>query len=102
MELCDIACLRIPLSSMCATAGEVKRNRRCPDCGSSLWGEIDGMPDVLALQAGTLDDTTWLKPIAHIFTTCAQPWVEIPTDVHVYETEPEDKLVRLWKGRDAG
>ncbi len=81
--------------------GLAKRHRRCADCGSCVWGEIDGLPEVLALQAGTLDDTSWLKPIAHIGTSSAQSWVEIPTDVLLYEKEPEDnlELVRAWKNR---
>jgi hypothetical protein len=79
--------------------GLAKRHRRCPDCNSCVWGEIGGL--VLALQAGTLDDTSWLDPIAHIWTSSAQPWVEIPTDVLLYEKEPEDnlELVRAWKSR---
>ena len=82
--------------------GLAKRNRRCPDCGSMLWGEIDGLPEVLALQPGTLDVTSWLEPVAHIWTSSAQPWVEIPKDVLVYEKQPEDnlELVRAWKGRN--
>ncbi len=44
--------------------GLAKRNRRCPDCGSILWGEIDDRAELLALQAGTLDVTSWLEPIA--------------------------------------
>ena len=81
--------------------GLTKRNWRCQDCGSCLWGEIS--PEFLALQAGTLDDTSWLKPIAHIFTSRRQPWVEIPKDVLVYERAPEDNLeiVRAWKSRNS-
>ena len=82
--------------------GLAKRNRRCPTCGCCIWGEIDGLPEVVALQAGTLDDTSWLEPVAHIWTIRAQPWVEIPTDVLVYEKQPDDNLeiVRAWKSRN--
>ena len=81
--------------------GQSKRHLRCPDCNSCMWGEIRGLPEVLALQAGTLDDTGWLEPIAHIWTSSAQPWVEIPAGVLLYEHEPEDslELVRAWRGR---
>ncbi len=81
--------------------GLAKRNRRCPNCESMLWGEIDGLPEILAFQPGTLDDTSWLQPIAHIWTRSAQPWVEIPTNVLRYEKQPEDdlELVRAWKSR---
>ncbi len=81
--------------------GSVKRHWRCPDCSCCIWGEIG--PEIVALQAGTLDDTSGLKPIAHIWTTRAQPWVEIPADVLRYEKQPEDdlELVRAWKNRGA-
>ena len=81
--------------------GLAKCNRRCADCGSTVWSEIGGLPEILALQAGTLDVTTWLEPAAHIWTSSAQPWVDIPTDVLVYEREPDDnlELVRAWKHR---
>ena len=88
------------LFSFTSPEGRAKGNRRCADCGSCVWGEIS--PELLALQAGTLDDTSWLNPIAHIFVSRAQPWVEIPKNVRVYETQPEDKfeLVRAWKSRN--
>jgi hypothetical protein len=81
--------------------GLSKRNRRCAECGTCIFGEIAAMPEVLALQAGTLDDTSWLEPIAHIWTRSAQPWVEIPTNVLRFEKQPDDdlELVRAWKGR---
>jgi hypothetical protein len=89
------------LISFKSAEGLAKRHRRCADCGSCMWGEIGGLAELLALQAGTLDDTSWLRPIAHIWTSSAQPWVEIPTDVLLYEKEPEDnlELVRAWKSR---
>ena len=88
------------LFSFTSPDGLAKRNRQCPDCGSCIWGEITDK--IVALQAGTLDDTSWLKPIAHIFTSRAQPWVTIPTDVLLYERQPEDnlELVRAWKSRN--
>ena len=84
--------------------GLAKSERRCAKCGCRVWGEIDGLAEILALQAGTLDDTSWLEPIAQIWTSSAQPWVEIPTDVLLYEKQPEDglELVRAWKGRRHG
>lgn len=81
--------------------GLAKSERHCPDCSCRVWCEIEDLADVLALQAGTLDDTSWIEPIAHIWTSSAQPWIKIPTDVLVYEKQPADglELVRAWKGR---
>jgi hypothetical protein len=45
-----------------------------------------------------LDDTRWLKPVAHVWTRSAQPWFSIPQGVKAFDTQPEDpaELVRLW------
>ena len=32
----------------------------------------------VAVRAGTLDDTSWLRPTAHFWTRSAQPWVALP------------------------
>ncbi len=87
--------------SFTAQDGRAKANRRCPECETCLVGVIASMPQIVALQAGTLDDTSWLEPIAHIWTRSAQPWVKIPDGVLVYEGQPDDDLVlvRAWKGR---
>ena len=46
----------------------------CPTCGVRL---IHGAPadEAVSLKAGTLDDTSWLRPVAHVFTARAQPWL---------------------------
>ena len=56
---------------------------------------------MVTLRPGTLDDHSWLRPVAHIWTSSAQPWVEIPADVLRYENNPDDvlELVRAWKAR---
>jgi len=79
-----------------------RREQRCAECGSRLWSEPNGLPELLTLRPGTLDDHGWLRPIAHIWTRSAQPWVEIPPDVLRYEGNPPDpvELVRAWRGRE--
>jgi hypothetical protein len=37
----------------------------CPTCGSRLWAEYAPAPDICLLVAGTLDDTSWIQPVAH-------------------------------------
>jgi len=48
-------------------------SRFCGHCGTRLYGERDGRPETISLRAGTLDDTSWLAPVAHFFTRSAQP-----------------------------
>ena len=40
--------------------------------------------------AGTLDDTSWLRPTAHFWTRSAQGWVVLPEGDRRFETEPVD------------
>ena len=90
----------LALHSFKTRDGLAQRTRCCPVCGTCIWGEV-GDTGLIALQPGTLDDTSWLEPIAHIFTSRAQPWVEIPEEGLAYEGQPEDdlELVRAWRRR---
>ena len=51
------------------------------------------------LRAGTLDDTSWLMPVAHMFTASAQPWIQPAPGAECYETSAPDfaQLRRKWR-----
>ena len=34
-------------------------------------------PEISSVKAGSLDDTSWLRPVGHIWTRSRQPWVDI-------------------------
>lgn len=70
----------------------------CGDCGGRIYGERASRPRSLNLRAGTLDDTSWLRPGAHIFMGNAQPW-ETVTVGDCFMELPEDfaQLVRAWR-----
>jgi hypothetical protein len=65
----------------------------CPDCGTWIWSgpQLDpARPDALRVRAGTLDDTSWLRPTVHFWTRSAQPWVVLCEGDQKFETQPED------------
>ncbi len=62
----------------------------CGDCGTRLFHETSRRPQHTNVKPGTLDDTQWLRPVAHVWTASAQPWVHIPTDVLSYVEQPPD------------
>jgi len=72
--------------------GRPRHTRICATCVTRLWSEPQKRPDIAVLRPGTLDDTSWVKPQAHIWTRSAQPWVEIPEGVPRYETQPANFL----------
>ena len=83
--------------------GRKRRAFVCPRCGTQRWSDRRRLPNLLNLQPGTLDDTSWFQPIGHIWTRSAQHWVTIPPDALRYEKQPDDPLplVQAWKSRDA-
>ncbi|NQV81439.1 MAG: GFA family protein [Alphaproteobacteria bacterium] len=71
----------------------------CGDCGTRLFHETSRRPQHVNLKPGTLDDTHWLVPVAHVWTKNAQPWVTIPDDVLVYAGQPPslDPLIAAYR-----
>ena len=99
----DIALLRgMPeLIEVRLAAGRERRSLRCTACETRLWGPPKRFPNLLNLDPGTLDDTSWIAPAGHIWTRSAQPWIPLPGGELCYEKQPDDvlPLVRAWKSR---
>jgi hypothetical protein len=54
------------------------------------------------MQPGTLEDTSWVRPIAHLWTRSAQSWFRFPEGVALFETQPAnawEELFKLWRER---
>jgi hypothetical protein len=71
----------------------------CSDCGARIFGERSGRPDSMNVRAGTLDDTTWLTPVAHFYVKCRQDRSGAAAGAECFETEPSDfkPLIRRWR-----
>jgi hypothetical protein len=54
------------------------------------------------VRAGSLDDTSWLRPTAHIWTRSKQPWVVLPDGDRQFETQPDDIAGFLAGARASG
>src|SRR5215472_10171837 len=69
-------------------SGRVSTRWVCPECG--VWVCTAPRPGstVRNVRGGTLDDTSWLRPTAHIWTRSRQPWVPIPEGGRNFETQP--------------
>jgi hypothetical protein len=59
-------------------SGRIKTCAFCRECGTRIYHQTE---NGMSLKAGTLDDTSWLKPDAHYWTKRRQPWVTIPDGV---------------------
>jgi hypothetical protein len=72
-------------------------NYWCGSCITHLYSNRTEWPGLNYVMGGLFDDTSWIRPCAHIFTRNAQPWIVIPTDVPTYATQPDQsELLGLW------
>ena len=60
----------------------------CPNCGSPLYSAPEVMPGMIFIKAGTLNDTSWLKPDMNIWCDSAQPWVSIDQALPMFPGNP--------------
>jgi hypothetical protein len=69
-------------------SGKPIHRRFCPECGSGIMDEADALPGVAMLNAGTLDDRSWVKPLSEIYCDRAQSWVHLGGDQKRFATMP--------------
>jgi hypothetical protein len=85
--------------------GRLKQSHFCSRCSTRLWGP-SSVSGLAVVEPGTLDDTSWLCPVGHIWTRSAQPWVHIPESSLTFDEQPGEDgwlaLVRAWKNRSSG
>ena len=62
----------------------------CPNCGSWITGTPRPGSAIRSVRAGTLDDTSWLRPTVHLWTRSKQPWIVLPAGDRTFETQPTD------------
>lgn len=82
--------------------GAQSHSMHCATCGSRICNVRPGSPTV-ALKPGTLDDTSWVRPVTHIWTESAQGWTAPLRTGLCFERQDFDfdALRRAWAERDA-
>lgn len=54
------------------------RRRFCGSCGSPIVSELAQTAGLVAVKAGTLDDTAEVHPTVEVWCVDRQPWVALP------------------------
>lgn len=80
-------------SHVSATDGGGRKTRWvCAVCSTWVFGGSpigSTLPGTIRfIRAGTLDDTSRLRPTVHFWTRSAQPWIVLPKDNSIFETQP--------------
>ncbi len=71
-----------------ADSGSVMRRRFCPKCGTPLFSEALGQPDLMVVRAGALDDPELGRPASFIWTASAPSWGFVEPDLYNCEGQP--------------
>jgi hypothetical protein len=66
-------------------AGKAVARGFCPNCGSQVLAKLERMPDLLGVQAGSLDDPARYRPSMDLFTASAQAWDHLAPDTRKFE-----------------
>ena len=81
--------------------GTKVQKHHCAQCGTPFWFSADEYPGIVALKPGIFEDTSWFKPIAHLWVRSAQPWVTLDSSTPQYDKQPEmSELINLWTSRE--
>ena len=105
--------LKMPYGAVKVTQGEAKpflrpeadgQERhvfRCPRCLAALWSERLDSKEMITVYAGTLDESSELKPVAHIWTSDAQPWIILPKGSLQFPENPPslEPIVQAWRSQ---
>ena len=71
-----------------AATGKKVQRKFCKDCGSPIISEIEVMPDLYMIKAGTLDDKSWLKPTHQFWCSSKHPWLELSDELEKHDRNP--------------
>ena len=69
-------------------SGKLIHRRFCPECGSGILDEAEVLAGVAMVNAGSLDDPSWVKPHSEIYCDSAQPWVRLGGELKRFAKTP--------------
>jgi hypothetical protein len=70
------------------SSGKPVHRNFCPDCGSPITTDVEALPDLVFIKAGTLDDTSSLAPTMEIFCSSAQAWTSRENKLQKFARAP--------------
>ena len=58
-------------------SGNKVHRKFCGRCGSPILSALEGMPGMVAVKAGTLDDVSAVRPAVQVWCDSKQDWVDL-------------------------
>ena len=86
----EVSTGQVEIWARTAASGRTVECAFCRKCGTRLYHAPTRNQEIVNVKPGTLDDTAWLNPVAHLWTKSAQPWITIPKGTLNYAGQPAD------------
>ena len=79
--------------------GNIKTYNFCSECGSLLFSDNSGRPEIGVVRVGSIDDASFVQPIGNLYCSRALPFTNLDGDLDNFETmpTPEEMAERLRK-----
>lgn len=61
--------------------GHLVSSHFCPDCGSTVWWELDVQPGVVAVAVGAFADPDFPMPARSVYQHRRHRWLELPESI---------------------
>ncbi len=73
----------------------------CPNCGTRIFHLPLRNEEIVNVKPGTLDNTKWLEPVGHLWTSSAQNGTWLPDTALLYTHQPEsfEPLIQRWQAK---
>jgi hypothetical protein len=71
-----------------ADSGNTVTRSFCPNCGSPVFGTSSGMPDMMTVRAGSLDDPELFKPQLAVYAVRRRKWDHMDPALPAFERMP--------------
>lgn len=71
-----------------ADSGNTVTRAFCPSCGSPVYAASSGMPDMMTVRAGTLEDPEVFKPQVAVYAIRRHSWDHMDATVPSFDRMP--------------
>ena len=70
-----------------ADSGNAVAFQFCPVCGSTVYWELEGYPDVIAVAVGAFADPAFPAPQISVYERSQHHWVGLPADTPIQHSD---------------
>ncbi|MHC1547877.1 GFA family protein [Phyllobacterium sp. K27] len=81
-----------------ADNGAISTRFVCPECATWTHTQTTSSTEMMIVRPSSLDDHSWFKPVAQLYTRSAQKWALLPMPLSYEEEFPEyDSVQAVYK-----